>query len=134
MSNTGIVVITHGDAAISMVEAAERVVGNLGVETVTVKVGEPRGETESRIEKAVVSLGVDEVLFLVDLEGSTPFNLCCRSCGGRSAVVSGMNLPMLFKLATVDRARDPLALAADLAATGTKSIHVRADGPGKERV
>jgi mannose/fructose-specific phosphotransferase system component IIA len=128
MSNTGIVVITHGDAAVSMVEAAERVVGNLGVQTVTVSVGEPRLETESRIEKAVVELGVDEVLFLVDLEGSTPFNLCCKKCGGQSVVLTGMNLPMLFKLATVDRHLSAVALAEELRATGLKSIHVRSGG------
>ena len=42
MSNTGVVVVTHGDAAVSMVQAVERVVGKLDVKTVTVQVGEPR--------------------------------------------------------------------------------------------
>jgi mannose/fructose-specific phosphotransferase system component IIA len=128
MSNTGVVVVTHGDAAVSMVEAVERVVGRLDVQTVTVRVGEPRGETEDRLEHAVEALAADEVLFLVDLEGSTPFNLCCRRCGGNSVVLTGMNLPMLFKLATVDRHRSAVDLAEELKATGMKSIHVRAGG------
>jgi mannose/fructose-specific phosphotransferase system component IIA len=128
MSHTGIVVVTHGDAAISMVEAVERVVGDLGVQTVTVRVGEPRGETESRLEDAVESLQAEEVLFLVDLEGSTPFNLCCKKCGGHSVVLTGMNLPMLFKLATVNRQLSAFELAEELRATGLKSIHVRAGG------
>jgi PTS system mannose-specific IIB component len=126
MSNTGIVVVTHGDAAVSMVEAVERVVGSLDVQTVTVGPGELRGAIESRIEDAVGSLASDEVLFLVDLEGSTPFNLCCKKCGGHSVVLTGMNLPMLFKLATVDRDRGAAVLAEELRATGLKSIHVRA--------
>ncbi len=120
--------VTHGDAAVSMVEAVERVVGNLHVQTVTVRVGEPRGETENRLEHAVEALHADEVLFLVDLEGSTPFNLCCSRCGGNSVVLTGMNLPMLFKLATVDRHKSAFALAEELRATGMKSIHVRAGG------
>src|SRR5678815_426665 len=103
MSDTGVVVVTHGDAAVSMVEAVERVAGKLNVRTVTVQVGEPRNQTEDRLEQAVEALHTDEVLFLVDLEGSTPFNLCCRRCGGNSVVLTGMNLPMLFKLATADR-------------------------------
>ena len=51
----------------------------------------------------VDDLHADEVLFLTDLEGSTPYNLCCKRCGGKSVVLSGMNLPMLMKLATANR-------------------------------
>jgi len=59
-----------------------------------------------------VSLRVGyEVLFLTDLEGSTPYNLCCKRCEGKSVVLSGMNLPMLFKLATADRKHGALPLA-----------------------
>lgn len=127
--STGVVIVTHGDAGPRMVEAVERVVGKLDVRTVTVPIGEATPETEDHLERAVVELDADEVLFLVDLEGSTPFNLCCRRCGGRSVVLSGMNLPMLFKLATANRAHGAEALAEELRATGLKSIHIRAGGP-----
>ena len=123
---TGVVVVTHGDAATCMVEAAERMVGRLDVRTVSVRIGEPRGETEAHLEAAVETLGATDVLFLVDLEGSTPFNLCCRRCGGSSVVLSGMNLPMLFKLSTADREHGAAALAEELRATGVKAIHIRA--------
>jgi mannose/fructose-specific phosphotransferase system component IIA len=122
---TGVVIVTHGAAAPDMVDAAERMVGKLDVRTVAVQIGEPRGETEDRLEQAVEALGAEEILFLVDLEGSTPFNLCCRRCGGQSVVLSGMNLPMLFKLATADRAHGAMALAEELRSTGLKSIHIR---------
>jgi mannose/fructose-specific phosphotransferase system component IIA len=108
-----------------MVDAAERVVGKLDVRTITVRIGEPRVETEQRLEQVVGALATDDVLFLTDLEGSTPYNLCCKNCGGRSVVLSGMNLPMLFKLATADRAHGAVALAEELRATGLKSIHIR---------
>jgi mannose/fructose-specific phosphotransferase system component IIA len=121
MSHTGVIVVTHGDAAVSMVQAVERVVGSLDVKTVTVQVGEPRVETEKRLSLAVAQLETREVLFLVDLEGSTPFNLCCNKIG---VVLTGMNLPMLFKLATVDRHKGAAELAEELRATGLKSIHV----------
>jgi len=121
---TGVVIITHGNAASCMVEAAERVVGKLNVCTISVRIGEPRAETESHIETVVRDLNSDEFLFLTDLEGSTPYNLCCKRCGGRSVVLSGMNLPMLFKLATADRQHGALVLAEELRATGLKSIHI----------
>jgi mannose/fructose-specific phosphotransferase system component IIA len=125
VSATGVVVITHGNSASCMVEAAERVVGTLNVRTIAVRIGEPRTETESHIESVVGELDTEEVLFLTDLEGSTPYNLCCKKCGGKSVVLSGMNLPMLFKLATADRQHGALLLAEELRATGMKSIHIR---------
>jgi mannose/fructose-specific phosphotransferase system component IIA len=126
MSVTAVVVITHGNAAEDMVLAAERVVGRgLGVRTISVPIGESRNDTESHIESVVTELHAEEVLFLTDLEGSTPYNLCCRRCGGKSVVLTGMNLPMLFKLATANREHGALTLAEELRATGLKSIHIR---------
>ncbi len=126
--STGVVIVTHGESAESMVDAAERMVGKLDVRTVAVKFGEARAETERRIEATVDAMGTNDILFLVDLEGSTPFNLCCRRCNGAAVVLSGMNLPMLFKLATADRAHGAVALAEELLATGVKSIHIRKSG------
>jgi mannose/fructose-specific phosphotransferase system component IIA len=132
VSVTGVVIITHGNAASCMVDAAERVVGTLNVRTIAVRIGEPRAETETHIESVVGELDTDEVLFLTDLEGSTPYNLCCKKCGGTSVVLSGMNLPMLFKLATADRQHGALTLAEELRATGMKSIHIRTAAGLKE--
>jgi mannose PTS system EIIA component len=125
MSDTSVIVITHGNAAEDMVDAVERVVGKLDVRTISVRIGEPRQETESRLEKVVDELCADEVLFLTDLEGSTPYNLCCKRCGGKSVVLSGMNLPMLMKLATANREHGALTLAEELRTTGLKSISIR---------
>ena len=125
MSTAGVIVITHGNAAENMVDAVERVVGTLNVRTISVRIGEPRAETELHIESVVDELQADEVLFLTDLEGSTPYNLCCKKCGGTSVVLSGMNLPMLMKLATANRSLGALTLAEELRATGLKSIHIR---------
>jgi mannose/fructose-specific phosphotransferase system component IIA len=130
MSKTGIVVVTHGEAGADMVDAAERMVGALtDVRALAVRAGETRADIERRIEQTVIELGVEEVLFLVDLEGSTPFNLCCKSCKGTAVVLTGMNMPMLFKLATADRTHGAAPLAEELKATGLKSIHIRSGGP-----
>jgi mannose/fructose-specific phosphotransferase system component IIA len=124
----GILVVSHGDACYAMVEAAERVVGSLGVSPVAVRIGESRAETAKRIEAACQAIVADEILFLVDLEGSTPFNLCCGRRGS-SVILSGMNLPMLFKLATADRTHGAAVLAEELSATGRKSIHIHQGSP-----
>jgi mannose/fructose-specific phosphotransferase system component IIA len=109
-----------------MLAAIERMAGPLpDVRTVPVQIGEPPDRTRDRLEAAARDLAADEFLFLVDIEGSTPFNLCCRQCRGESVVLTGMNMPMLFKLATADRSRGAGPLAAELMATGQKSIHIR---------
>jgi mannose PTS system EIIA component len=125
MSTAAVIFITHGNAGQDMVDAVERVVGKLDVRTISVPIGEARAETEAHIESVVEDLHTDEVLFLTDLGGSTPYNLCCKKCGGTSVVLSGMNLPMLMKLATANRALGALTLAEELRATGLKSIHIR---------
>src|SRR5687768_4351822 len=114
MSSTGVVIVSHGDAAVAMVQAAQNVVGDLGVHTVIVGSGEPNAETEKHIERELDDIETDDLLFLVDLEGATPSNLCCKRCKGTSVVLSGMNLPMLFKLATADRSKGAMALAEEL--------------------
>ena len=125
---TGIVIVSHGESGLLMVQTAEKMLGALDAQIVSVPFGEPREVTEKHIEDACTELHTEELLFLVDLEGSTPFNLCCRRCGGASAVLTGVNLPMLFKLGTVSRDLGAIELAEELKATAMKSIHIRPGG------
>ena len=125
MSTTAVVIVSHGEAAIAMVAAAEKVLGSLDVHTVIVNPHESKVNVELAIEAEVANIHADDLLFLIDLEGSTPFNMCCRRCKGTSVVLSGLNLPMLFKLATADRDHGALPLAEELQSTALKSIHIR---------
>src|SRR5262245_12331456 len=129
---TGVIVVTHGYSGAEIVRAVEQKVGHPleHVAAVGVAIDEPPATVQLRLEEAMRALGDDQVVFLVDLGGSTPFNLCCGRCGGNSAVVSGVNMPMLFKLSTADRTADARHLADELAASGAKSISVRGGGPG----
>jgi mannose/fructose-specific phosphotransferase system component IIA len=96
------------------------------VAAVGIDVEDDRSTVDNKLNQAVQGLGVEsweDVLFLVDLVGSTPARLCCGKCVDKGHVVTGLNMPMLVKLATADRSRRPAALGIDLIATGTKSIH-----------
>lgn len=120
-----VLLVTHGDVGRMMVTAAEKIVGPIAdLRTVRVETGEPREAVAARIDEAAHELNAEEMLFLVDLYGSTPARMCCLSCDGHSVVLTGVNLAMLFKLATADRSAGAEALAQLLAATGTKSIQV----------
>ncbi|HEX2573384.1 MAG TPA: hypothetical protein VH877_27795 [Polyangia bacterium] len=120
-----VLLVTHGDVGRMMVTAAEKIVGPIpDLRTVRVETGEAGEAVAARIDEAAHELNADEMLFLVDLYGSTPARMCCRSCDGHSVVLTGVNLAMLFKLATADRSNGAEPLAQLLAATGTKSIQV----------
>lgn len=126
---TAVVIVTHGQAGADMVEAARKFLKMPlpMVATVGVAPEDDQGAIDSKLNDAMAQLGVaecDDVLFLVDLVGSTPARLCCRRCDGHGAhVLSGINMPMLLKLATADRSRGPAALGGELYNTGTKGIH-----------
>ena len=124
---TAVILVTHGRTGGDLLDTAERILGPLPrIGVLTVETTQGPAEMEPRLRLLCESLGGDEgVLFLVDLDGSTPSNLCNRYGQGKSAVVSGLNLPMLFKLATIDRTLSPRALAVEVARTGEKSIHVK---------
>ena len=125
--NTAVILVTHGNAGAEMIAAAAEKIGApvSDIAAVGVHIDEPPADIQHRIEDAVALMHAEEFVFLVDLGGSTPFNLCCKSCGRHSVVVSGVNLAMLFKLSTVDRSIGARRLAEELVATGTKSIGLR---------
>ena len=78
------------------------------------------------------------MLLLTDMFGGTPSNLGLSFLEhGRVEVVTGVNLPMLIKLARAPETADVLTLARDLREHGREAIRVasdllRADREGRE--
>lgn len=122
----GVVVAAHGSLARSLVEAAAAIVGELpGLLAVDLLPNEGLDDARGKIEAAVAR--VDEgsgVVVLADLFGGTPSNCCLTllEAEGRE-VVTGVNLPMLLRLASArQRLATSAELAADLVAYGQKNI------------
>ncbi len=126
---TAVVVVTHGRAGADMLDAAQAFL-HMQLPMVTaigIHPDDDQDTVNDKIDQAVSELGVrnwEDVLFLVDLVGSTPARLCCGKCNDKGHVVTGLNMPMLLKLATADRSTGPASLGSTLVLTGTKSIHV----------
>lgn len=126
---TAVVVVTHGRAGADMLDAAQAFL-HMKLPLVTaigINPEDDQAMVNQKIDQAVSDLGVSswaDVLFLVDLVGSTPARLCCGKCSDKGHVVTGLNMPMLLKLATVDRSIGAASLGSALVLTGTKSIHV----------
>jgi PTS system mannose-specific IIA component len=120
----GVVIATHGKLAEELIRTAEGVVGALPqVRGVGMDAKDP--EVRNRIRSAIDELDAGEgVLLLTDLLGGSPTNLCLSFLADRPVeVVTGVNLPMVIKLAAVRAGGRPLPeMAKELAAAGQKSI------------
>jgi mannose PTS system EIIA component len=135
----GLVVITHDQAAVSLVSAAFAIVGEIpGVTAVCVGMGESFPAIVEKISRGCEA--VDDgagVLLLVDVHGSTPFHAAMSMLDGTrpAEVLCGINLPMLIKLATVQRRlTTPGVLAEELRDAGRRSIRLGSELTGKVAV
>ncbi|CCQ75071.1 PTS sugar transporter subunit IIA [Magnetospira sp. QH-2] len=102
----GLVLVTHGNLALELVNAMEHVVGHQP-QVRTVCIG-PEDDMEIRrreILDCVANVETGEgVVLLTDMFGGTPSNLSISIMDkARVEVIAGVNLPMLIKLATVRR-------------------------------
>jgi mannose PTS system EIIA component len=126
----GVVVVTHGQLATELVHGAETIVGDLPhVTAVSIGWHEDTREARAEIEQAMARVTGDEgVLILTDMFGGTPANLAMTFLTqGRVEVVTGVNLPMLIKLASIRAQPDLLTIARELREDGRNAIWVASD-------
>ncbi len=135
----GIVLATHGDFAKGILMSSSMVFGEQeDVAYVTLKPGEGPDDFRARLDQAVASLSnQEEVLFLVDLWGGTPFNQASAAINGHEkwCIVTGLNLPMLIEAFTarmgMDTARE---IAAHIVVEGRNGTRTKPEDidPGQE--
>jgi len=126
----GVVVVTHGQLATELLNAAETIVGDLPRFT-AVSIGwhEDVQDARDEIAQAIARVQAEHgVLLLTDMFGGTPSNLGMTFLEvGRIEVITGVNLPMLIKLASMLEGTDLLAVARDLREHGRNAIWVASD-------
>jgi mannose PTS system EIIA component len=100
----GVVVVTHGQLAVELVNAAEAIVGDMDhVEAVSIGWHDDVEHARQMIGDAIARVATPVgTLVLTDMFGGTPSNLAVTFLAAdRVEVVTGVNLPMLLKLATL---------------------------------
>ena len=126
----GVVVVTHGHLATELLNAAETIVGDLPQFT-ALSIGwhEDVRDAREEIAQAIERLRGDSgVLLLTDMFGGTPTNLGLTFLEhGRVEVISGVNLPMLIKVASMTDRVDLLEVARELREHGRNAIWVASD-------
>jgi mannose PTS system EIIA component len=126
----GVVVVTHGQLAPELVNAAEAIVGDLAnVSAVSIgwhdEIEQARAEIARAIDEVATPAGT---LVLTDMFGGTSSNLAVTLLApGRVEVVTGVNLPMLLKLATLREAGDLKAIARTVREHGQGAVWVASD-------
>ena len=127
----GVLIVTHGHAASEMLTTIRRLMGperTLGFEALDIEVGESKLDTKQRLHDAVARIDDGEgVLVCCDLHGATPTNCAIEEMREAShmAVLAGVNLAMMVKLATAARAgMSPEALAQGALDTAIRSIRL----------
>jgi PTS system mannose-specific IIA component len=126
----GVVVVTHGQLATELVNAAEMIVGDLP-QFAAVSIGWHDDVNDARddIAQAIERVrGNEGVLLLTDMFGGTPSNLGMTFLEkDQIEVITGVNLPMLIKLASLRGSSDLLAVAREMRDHGRTAIWVASD-------
>jgi PTS system mannose-specific IIA component len=133
--NLGVVVVTHGQLATELVNSAEMIVGDLPQFT-AVSIGwhedvdharEEIGRAIERVRGTAAGEGTAAVLVLTDMFGGTPANLAVTFVSPEVEVITGVNLPMLIKLARPQPSRSLQDLAREMREHGRNAIWVASD-------
>ncbi|HWQ32905.1 MAG TPA: PTS sugar transporter subunit IIA [Blastocatellia bacterium] len=136
MSLIGGVIVTHGNLANELVSAAETIVGDIRHIT-AVSIG---WHDDVDIAREEISRAIDRVnqgagvLVLTDMFGGTPTNIACTFLGSAPIeVVTGVNLPMVIKLADQQPDETLEVIARRVRDQGQKSIYLASEvlAPGK---
>ncbi|MBU3191724.1 mannose/fructose/sorbose PTS transporter subunit IIA [Clostridium bowmanii] len=98
----GIILASHGEFAKGILQSGAMIFGEQeNVQAVTLMPSEGPDDLKAKMKDAIASFdNQDEVLFLVDLWGGTPFNQAnglFEEHKDKWAIVAGMNLPMVIE-------------------------------------
>ena len=123
--------VTHCHLSEELVAAARLVVGEELKQFEAVSIAPTEGSEE--IRKKIVSAirkvdGGQGVLILTDMYGGTPSNISLSFLEEKKIeVITGVNLPMLLKLATTERDMDLETLAAFITDYGQRNINLASE-------
>ena len=118
-----VLIISHHDIGTALTSALAQIIGHtpLTIDKLEIGFDMPVEEAQTLLEEKIEVLDQgDGILMLTDLFGATPCNIASRyQQAGKVSVVSGVNLPMLLKLAT--NPRQSLEEMAESAESGGKT-------------
>lgn len=126
MKKVGGVIVSHGQVANELLAAAETVVGNMShLTAVSIGWHDDVEIAKNEIERAIkqVSQGLG-VLIMTDMFGGTPTNIAAMFLKEDEVeMVTGVNLPMVIKLASITEEISLSEVARVVEEQGKQAIH-----------
>jgi PTS system mannose-specific IIA component len=126
----GVVVVTHGQLATELVNAAEMIAGDLP-QFAAVSIGwhDDVEAAKEAIAAAIARVARQAgVLVLTDMFGGTPSNMGMTFLEkDRVEVITGVNLPMLIKLTSLRQSSNLVEVARRIREAGRDAIWVASD-------
>jgi PTS system mannose-specific IIA component len=126
----GGLIVTHGRLAIELLNAAETITGEIDhIAAVSLGWHDDVGTAAAMVQKALERVNTgDGVVILTDMFGGTPTNIASTFLNeGKVEIVTGVNLPMLIKLAQVSPEESLASVARMLRDTGQSSIYIASE-------
>jgi PTS system mannose-specific IIA component len=126
MAKIGGVIVSHGQVATELLSAAETVVGDLNhINAVSIGWHDDVEVAKNEIERAIRNVSQGRgVLVLTDMFGGTPTNISAMFIKeGEVEIVTGVNLPMVIKLASYGGDADLTELAKEVEEQGKQAIY-----------
>ncbi|MCW5960364.1 MAG: PTS sugar transporter subunit IIA [Pyrinomonadaceae bacterium] len=126
MKKIGGVVVSHGQVANELLAAAETVVGDAThIAAVSIGWHDDVEAAKEEISRAIKSVSEGKgVLLLTDMFGGTPTNISAMFIKENEVeIITGVNLPMVIKLASQNRDVSLSELAKEVEEQGKKAIY-----------
>ncbi|OGQ93836.1 MAG: PTS fructose transporter subunit IIA [Desulfobacula sp. RIFOXYA12_FULL_46_16] len=127
----GILLVTHANLGQALIETLEFISEKkeTNLSAVSINIQEDPETLRKKIKKAISDVKTDNgVLILTDMFGGTPSNLSYSFLEeGRVEVISGVNLPILFRAVNSRSKMKMEALTSVLVEHGKKSISLASD-------
>lgn len=126
MARIGGVIVSHGQVANELLAAAETVVGDIShITAVSIGWHDDVEMAKDQVERAIQAVSDGNgVIVLTDMFGGTPTNIAAMFLKDREVeIVTGVNLPMVVKLATNSKDLKLSDLARDVEEQGKQSIY-----------
>jgi PTS system mannose-specific IIA component len=122
----GGVIVSHGQVANELLAAAETVVGELNhIAAVSIGWHDDVETAKDEIARAIKKVSEGKgVLLLTDMFGGTPTNISAMFIvDSEIEIVTGVNLPMVIKLASQNKEMSLHEMAKEVEAQGKQSIY-----------
>jgi PTS system mannose-specific IIA component len=126
MGKIGGVIVSHGQLANELLSAAETVVGDIShVTAVSIGWHDDVEMAQDQVKRAIASVSDGAgVLVMTDMFGGTPTNIAAMFLkDGEVEIVTGVNLPMVIKLASNSKDLSLSELAQEVESQGKQSIY-----------